>query len=1137
VALCSSPMIWTSLRKFSLVCSLLLLTALTIFAQPSQPRAELVVQTGHTEVVMSIKFSPDGRTLASEGDGTIKLWDARSGQELRTLEGGHALVFNPDGKTFTTVMGSSSKTIKLWDIESGQELRTVTMSFTLGFPLAFSADGKTVASLGLNLNLDSKKPEYMIKLGDAQSGQELRSLTFNEGSVVALAFSPDGKIIASKSLNQTITLWDVQSGQVLHTLKGSIGVRSLLVFSPGGETLASDSDHDAIKLWNVQTGQELRTLAGLSFGNYALAFSPDGKMLACGGAGRTGSVKLWEVESGQELRTLTGQPISTYSLAFSPDGKMLAGGANKTMSLWDVQSGRELYSLEGHAAGAYWLAASPNGKVLAKGGGGIVRLWSLPSFEELPTLEDYPNSVTPLAFSPDGTMLASDSVGRIKLWDLGRGQELRTLEGHTEPVNLAEFSPDGKIIASGSYDNTIRLWNTQNGQELHTLKGHTDKISSLAFSRDGKIIASGSNDDTVKLWDVGTGNELHTLTDTYNVSDLAFSPDNRIIASVSALEIVLWDVSTGSKLQATFGKGRVVFSPDGKVIASHDIRGGVMLWDIASGESSPSYKRVDPRSIRAVTALVPDFYRMNYLLSADGKWRFDRAPNGRIDVSEFETGELRVSLFTFGKQDWLAVTPDGFFDGSPGAWKRVIWRLDNNTFRYAPVEAFFTDFFHPGLLQDLLNGKLPKTSVDISRKDIRQPKVIAELADENLKADNIPARKATIKVTVIDAPPDERHPNKSSGAQDVRLFRNGSLVKVWRGDVLKGQSSATLGATIPVIAGENRLTAYAFNHDNVKSTDATLVVNGAESLKRQGTAYILAVGINNYSNSQYNLKYAVADALDFSAEVKRQQELLKRYAQVEVISLSDTQATKADITQKLTQLATRVQPEDAVIIYFAGHGTAQGNQFYLIPHDLGYRGPRQTLSKAGLQTILDHSISDRELEKLFEGIDAGQLLLVIDACNSGQALEAEEKRRGPMNSKGLAQLAYEKGMYVLTAAQSYQAAKEAKKFGHGFLTYALIEEGLKQGAADREPKNGTIDLRKWLNYATEEVPKMQEQNSLEALRGRGRYLVFVGDGSPPRNVGLNVDARDNIQRPRLFYRREADSNPLVVAVLGATSPQ
>src|SRR5205807_248658 len=191
--------------------------------------------------------------------------------------------------------------------------------------------------------------------------------------------------------------------------------------------------------------------------------------------------------------------------------------------------------------------------------------------------------------------------------------------------------------------------------------------------------------------------------------------------------------------------------------------------------------------------------------------------------------------------------------------------------------------------------------------------------------------------------------------------------------------------------------------------------------------YILAVGINNYSNPGYDLKFAVADEREFSAEVKRRQEALKRYAQVETISLSDSEATKANIVRKLIELSARVQPEDTVIVYFAGHGTALQKRFYLIPHDLGYDGPRTRLNEAGLQTILAHSISDIELDQAFEKIDAGKILLVIDACNSGQALEAEEKRRGPMNSKGLAQLAYEKGMYVLTAAQSYQAAQEAAR--------------------------------------------------------------------------------------------------------------
>src|SRR5262249_41088399 len=148
------------------------------------------------------------------------------------------------------------------------------------------------------------------------------------------------------------------------------------------------------------------------------------------------------------------------------------------------------------------------------------------------------------------------------------------------------------------------------------------------------------------------------------------------------------------------------------------------------------------------------------------------------------------------------------------------------------------------------------------------------------------------------------------------------------------------------------------------------------------------------------------------------------------------------------------RPEDVVVVFFAGHGKAQESRFYMIPYDLGYQGRRESLDEEGLGRILSRSISDLDLESHFERIDAGQLLLVIDACESGQALEAEEKRRGPMNSKGLAQLAYEKGMNILTAAQSYQAAMEATQIGHGYLTYALIVDGIENLAADGKPRDG-----------------------------------------------------------------------------------
>ena len=218
------------------------------------------------------------------------------------------------------------------------------------------------------------------------------------------------------------------------------------------------------------------------------------------------------------------------------------------------------------------------------------------------------------------------------------------------------------------------------------------------------------------------------------------------------------------------------------------------------------------------------------------------------------------------------------------------------------------------------------------------------------------------------------------------------------------------------------------------------------------------------------------------------------------------------------------QPEDAVVIFFAGHGVADRGSFYLLPHDLGYIGSRRRLDQAGFLSILAHGVSDRELELAFESVAASQILFVIDACNSGQALEAEEKRRGPMNSKGLAQLAYEKGIYVLAAAQSYQAALEADELGHGLLTYALIEEGLKKVAADLAPKDGLVFLREWFDYATTRVPQLQMEKMKQG-RNIGKDVAFV-EGEEQRDL-----LKRNLQRPRAFYRRDIPV-PLI-----AISPQ
>ncbi|MDQ5843837.1 MAG: caspase family protein, partial [Acidobacteriota bacterium] len=786
--------------------------------------------------------------------------------------------------------------------------------------------------------------------------------------------------------------------------------------------------------------------------------------------------------------------------------------------------------LRGHVSAVSAIAVSGDDKVLASaldaGVAGIARndtikIWDPVTGQLVRSLTGR-NSGLSIGLSNDGTRLVSGSFGStVSLWNVAQSEAEREInvprESRFVPDRVA-LSSDGKLIAAGGRDDAIKIWDAGTGRELFTLTGHRKSIWDLAFSPDNKLLASASQDAGIKIWSVATGQEVNTLgAHSGGVGAIAFSADGKKLASGSQDRMIfIWDLAAGESDGAYLGHkewvNALAFSPDGKKLASGSGDGEIRIWEVAA-RGPDGMPQVIQRPLQTLSGHRGGINSLTF--NSDGKLLVSGSSDASMKVWDMMAGRELASLFSLGQQDWLVVTPDGLFDGSPSSWNQILWRFSANLFDVAPVEIFFNEFYHPGLLADLYAGKRPIAPQSISQKDRRQTTLKVTLADESAAAHPIPSRTVKLKIDVATAP---------AGAKDVRLFRNGALVKAWHGDVLKGQSRTTLEADVTVVAGPNRLTAYAFNRDNVKSADATLTITGADTLKRSGTLYILAVAVNKYANPQFDLQYAVADATDFAVELQRQEVKLKNFERTEITALHNAEANKTNILGALTKLAAKVQPEDAVVVFFAGHGTAQQNQFYLIPHDLGFRGERSRIDNAGLQTILAHSISDRELEKAFAGVDAGQFLLVIDACNSGQALEAEEKRRGPMNSKGLAQLAYEKGMYVLTAAQSYQAALEATKLGHGYLTYALVEEGLKTAAADIQPKDGQVLLKEWLDYATQRVPQMQAEKMKEA---KGRQLEQVVAFVPGEEK--TDPAKRNLQRPRVFYRRELEAEPFIVA--------
>lgn len=554
---------------------------------------------GKDMVIMSIDFSASGRLLATLSlDGTIRIWSV-SGWELiheweKHISAESRVALSPN-EELVAARGDPGQ-CRVWRVSDGELVYTLELEGHTEHvdSVAFSPDGSVLAS-------GSK--DKTVRLWSVSDGELLNTLEGHARRVSGVSFSPDGALLASGSGDVedfTVRLWRVSDGELVRSLEGHTGTVYSVAFSPDGELLASASGGDTVRLWRVSDGKQVRILKGHDNGVNIVAFSPDGRFLALGGNWH--SLQLRRVSDGELVHAVEGGIFRWRGVidAFSPDGRLVSLRESETVQLRRVPGGEPAHKLTGHEKAVEGTAFSPDGTLLASGSmDKTIKLWRVSDGKLLHTWVGAEH-MTHVTFSPDGTLIASvcsvhglnrDTV--IQFWRVSDGKLISTVEGVTRIIH----GSDGQMAAYCVQDEVIRLWSVPGGEPecITRMEKCSDRIGQLFFAPDGRLLNLDRSRSPYRVWNVSTG-ELVGVLEEYGerysrfLRCVAFNPGGDVWASLAGLgydehtdTARLWsfpDCKHLGTLRHAHWESGVVFSPDGKLIASSAMDGTVRLWGV-----------------------------------------------------------------------------------------------------------------------------------------------------------------------------------------------------------------------------------------------------------------------------------------------------------------------------------------------------------------------------------------------------------------------------------------------------------------------------------------------------------------------------------------------------------------------------
>ncbi len=1051
--------------------SILFLLSTIIFAQTP----ELTIQLGHSKLIYDVAYSPNGKFIAS---------------------------------------ASADRTVKIWETDKGRELRTIYIDEGYVTSVQFSPDSKHLLFSGGDYEIG------ILKIYSLSENKIISNLQGHKEYAWKSRYSPDGSKIISISFDQRIKIWNSKTGALLHTSKEQPALLRGLAVDPKGEWFVNTNDDGAVKIWSLETYEEIFELdLPELFEARCVTVAPNGAYVLVGGYG--GDIAVFQRDQFSDGPTYLNEAHNNTidDIAVTNDNQFFLTAAHDNLiKKWDLKSGAQTSYFKGHKDWVYALDVHPNKPQFISGGSFDKSLmeWSI---NKNLLIKKYTGNVYPvknLHLSEDGRKLYINSFdkygGDIYLWNLNRYDKVQNIAPLESKFQFMDFQ--NSYAAFGTEQGDIKIFETSK-DELKYDFSLQNRLSSLSLypNQEKAIVGlfdkskpNGGQRTLLKLMDFNE-NMLYNISDPdsansyeaslhFSISDSSYYQvlsnwesisinkfdikDHTLINSIidSSLLFPNYKIDPSGKYIVIGKNNKIVVydSKTGNVIYSNERIGKGELNDIAfieenqllvvGGEWSSGYlKLIDLKQQQVIKSIDSYTKSINAVtINNERNLLLIGSEDGKVRLLNKDSWEEVVTLINFSDEQnsWAAIHPTGLFDGSESAIEQHLYF----TYNLEPIELFQLKerYYEPGMVQKVLGfNEEPIRDVNKLKSIHLYPKAHLELLD-----------KANLQVKIE---------NRNGGIGTISFYINGKEVledisgRLQNNEIIIDLSKYTKYLPANQMASLEIVTTNASK--SLRSPNYTISYtpkpkSGFGNSIERPRLYALIVGTSNYRGDQLDLNYAAKDAEDMASALKLGGSKLfgKQYVNIHLLTtnqIETLQPNKQNINRSIQEIASKIGPNDILLLYFSGHGVNYNDgtsKFYYLTKDVA------TGDLKDQEIRNQYTISTDDITQWLKSIPAQKQVLILDACNSGEAVDdllSLSKNVSSEQIKAFDRMKDRTGLFIITGSAANKASYEASKYGQSLLTYSLLN-GLN--IVSEKNDHNLVDLIQWLTHSKEKVPEL-----------------------------------------------------------------